>query len=254
MMRKWWMVPALILAVQSAPAQSVRSLVNGGNDLYLDRKFADAEVNYRKALEKEKDLVQGHFNLGNALAKQGKNEEAAKEFDLALQKAEQRDTKAYAWYNIGNTHMADQRYEDAVRSYVDALKLNPRDEEAKYNLSYALEKLRQQQQQQQQNKNDKNKNDKNKNDKKKNDKNKQDNQKQNQDQNKDKNQDKNQDKNKQNPPDQQNQAQNRPQQQDKRMSRADAERILEVLKNSEKDVQKKLRARPAGQAKTDKDW
>jgi hypothetical protein len=38
------------------------------------------------------------------------------------------------------------------------------------------------------------------------------------------------------------------------MSRADAERILEVLKSEEKDVQKKLRAKVQTRAKTEKDW
>ncbi len=223
----------LLVVIQTASAQSTRSLVNGGNDLYRNQKYADAEANYRKALEKENGLVQGHFNLGDALAQQGRNEEAAREFDLALKDAEQRDTKAHAYYNIGNTQLAAQQYADAVRSYVEALKLNPKDEEAKYNLSYALEKLRQpppQQNQQKQNKNDKNQN--------KQDQNKQ---KQNQDQNKD--QQKKRD-----------QQQNNPQQQQKRMSKADAERILEVLKNSEKDVQKKLHTHAAERPKTDKDW
>jgi Ca-activated chloride channel family protein len=222
----------LLLVAHAGSAQSVRSLVNGGNDLYKNQKYADAEVNYRKALEKEKALVQGHFNLGNALAKQGKNDEAAKEYEAAMKGAEQNETKAYSHYNIGNTHMAAQQFGDAVHSYIDALKINPDDEEAKYNLSYALEKLRQQQQQQQQ-QNQQNKNDKNKQDQKK--------QNQQQDQNK-----KNQEKQKQD--------QERQRQQEKRMSQADAQRILDVLKNNEKDVQKKLRTRPAERPKTDKDW
>lgn len=229
----WLLGAVLLAAMQSASAQSTRSLVNGGNDLYRNQKYADAEANYRKALEKEKGLVQGHFNLGDALAQQGRNEEAAKEFDLALKDAEQRDTKAHAYYNIGNTQLAAQQYAGAVRSYVEALKLNPKDEEAKYNLSYALEKLRQpppRQNQQKQNKNDKNQN-------------KQDQNKQNQ------NQDQNKDQQKKQDP-----QQNNPQQQQKRMSKADAERILEVLKNSEKDVQKKLHTHTAERPKTDKDW
>ncbi len=228
----------LMMSAVAGYGQSVRSLVNGGNDLYRDRKYSDAEVNYRKALQKEGNLVQGHFNLGNALAKQGKSDEAAKEFSIAAEKAQHQETKEAAYYNIGNTQMAKQEYGDAVRSYVEALKLDPTDEQAKYNLSYALAKLREQQQQQnQQNKDQKNKN-----------KNQQKNNQQNQDQNKNQDQKKNQQDQRQ-----QDQQANR-QQQQKRMSKADAERILEVLKNSEKDVQKKLHTRPAERPTTDKDW
>ncbi len=237
-MKRLAIIALVVVAAQWGAAQSIRSLVNGGNDLYKEKKYSDAEVNYRKALEKEKALVQGHFNLGNALAKQGKNDEAAKEFAAAAEKAQSKETKESAYYNIGNTQMAAQQYGDAVRSYVEALKLDPKDEEAKYNLSYALEKLRQQQQQQKQKQNQQNKNDKDNKDK---------NKQQNPDQNKN-----NEKKNNQNQQPKDQQA-NR-QQQEKRMSKADAERILDVLKNSEKDVQKKLHTRPAERPTTDKDW
>lgn len=229
---------AFLIALAAGPvlAQSTRSLVNGGNDMYRDQKFSDAEVNYRKALEKEKELVQGHFNLGDALTKQGKFDEAVKEYQNALAKAEAKDTKAYAHYNIGNSQMKQQHYQDAVQSYIDALKLDPKDDDTKYNLSYALEKLKvpPPKPQDKNQKKDKDKKDQNKNDKQK------------QDQDKQKQQQKDQ---------QENQKQQQsPQQQQKQMSRADAQRILDVLKNSEKDVQKKLHTRQAVRPKTDKDW
>jgi tetratricopeptide (TPR) repeat protein len=216
-------------------AQSTRSLVNGGNDLYRDQKFSDAEVNYRKALEKEKGLVQGHFNLGDALTKQGKYDEAVKEYENALAKAEGNETKAYANYNIGNSLMKQQKYQDAVRSYIDALKVDPKDEDAKYNLSYALEKLKvpPPKPQKNQDKKDQDKKDQDKKDQQK----------------------KEQDQQKQQQKDQQDKQ--KPQQspgQQKQMSRADAQRILDVLKNSEKDVQKKLHTRQAVRPRTEKDW
>jgi len=222
----------LPLAPVALPAQSTRSLVNGGNDMYREQKYSDAEVNYRKALEKEKALIQGHFNLGDALTKQGKYDEAVKEYETALSKAEGKDTKAYAHYNIGNSMMKQQRYQDAVQSYINSLKLDPKDDDARYNLSYALEKLKAPPPKPQNKNQDKKDQDKK-------DQQKKDQDKQNQQQ-KDR-----QDRQKQ---------QQSPQQQQKQMSRADAQRILDVLKNSEKDVQKKLHARQAVRPKTDKDW
>jgi Ca-activated chloride channel homolog len=236
---------AMVLAASPAWSQSIRSLVNGGNDLYKEEKYTDAEVNYRKALDKEKELVQGHFNLGNALAKEGKFDEAMKEFAVAGERAESPETKGHAWYNIGNSLMGGQKYQEAVDAYVKSLQLNPRDQEAKYNLSYALEKLKQQQQQQKQDKNQDKKNQDKKNQDKKDQQNKDQQQKQDQQKQDQKKQDQ-----KQNP--QQNQQQ--PQPQEKQMSKADAQRILDVLKNNEKEVQKKLRVRQAVRPKTDKDW
>ena len=221
---------ALLIALPAcaARAQSTRSLVNGGNDMYRDQKFSDAEVNYRKALEKEKELIQGHFNLGDALTKQGKFDEAVKEYQNALARAEGKGTKAYAHYNIGNSLMKQQHYREAVQSYIDALKLDPKDEDTKYNLSYALEKLKVPPPKPQKNQDKK--------DQDKKDQDKKDQQKQQQKDQQDK------------------QKQQQPPQQQKQMSRADAQRILDVLKNSEKDVQKKLHTRQAVRPRTDKDW
>jgi tetratricopeptide (TPR) repeat protein len=237
-------IVALPLVFSSATfGQSVRSLVREGNSQYKDQKYGDAEVNYRKALEREQDLVPGNFNLGNSLYKQDKADEAIKAYENALVKAESKETKAESYYNMGNAFMKGQRYQEALKSYIESLKLKPDDQDTKYNLSYALAKLREQQQQQ--NKNDKNKD------------NKQDQQKgkQNEDQQK-KDQEK-QDQQKQNQQQKQDQQaqQQKPQQgQEKKMAKADAERILDVLKNSEKDVQKKLRVRQGVRVKTEKDW
>jgi tetratricopeptide (TPR) repeat protein len=208
--------------------QSVRSLVNRGNDLYKEGKYTDAEVNYRKALEKDQALVPGKFNLGNALHKEGKLDDAVKQYESTIQPGTPSGVRAKAHYNIGNSYLRQQKYQEAIRSYVESLKLSPEDYDAKYNLSYALRMLRQHQQQQNK--------DKNKQDQKKQDQQQQQQQQQKQDQKK------------------QDQQQQQQQRQEKWISRADAQRILDVLKNNERDVQKKLRARPAGRPRTEKDW
>jgi tetratricopeptide (TPR) repeat protein len=182
--------------------------VNGGNDHYDKDQFAESEVNYRKALEKEQGLVEGHFNLGDALYKQGKFADAAQAYQEAIQRTTDKERKALAYYNIGNALVKGQDLQNAVKAYIESLKLNPEDPATKHNLSYVLRQMQQQQHQQQ---------------------------RQNQQQN------------------QQQQQQQTPQR-EKKISREDAERILAVLKNNEKEVQKKLRARQAVRPKTDKDW
>ncbi len=235
----WFPILVSCILAHSSNAQSVRSLINGGNNLYQDRKYDEAEVNYRKALEKEQGSVPGHFNLGNSLNKQGKFDQSVKEFETAAVGAQEKGTKAQALYNIGNAYVDAGQYDLAVKSYIESLERNPNDEDAKYNLSYALRKKKEQQQQnnqkqnQQQQQQDKGNQSKTKNP-------------QQQQQNQPQSEQHQQENDKKNPQQQQVQ--------EKQMSRADAERILEVLKNNEKDVQKKLRVKALARAKTDKDW
>jgi len=231
--------------------QTDRSLVREGNSLYKQDKFADAETNYRKALEKNKEMNQGAFNLGDALYKQGRYDEAAEQYRNWAAKETDPSAKAQALHNLGNSLLKGKKIPESISAYKEALKLHPDDLDTKYNLEYAQALLQQQQQQQKQNQknNDKKDNkDQQKQDQQKKDQQKQDQQKQDQqkqDQQKQDSQQKNQDQKQQ-----QNQAQQRKQQ----ISKQDAERILEALNNQEKDVQKKLKKKVPVRVHVDKDW
>ena len=242
------LVPALVFCISHiAFAQSIRSSVNKGVGLYDKQKYVDSEVEFKKGLEKSPDNFQANFNLGDSYYKEGKYEEALRSYQSALAKAENNKLKAEVYHNIGNSLLKDKKIKESIGAYADALKLNPSDEATKYNLSYALNLLK--------NNNQKNKN--NKNDKKnKNDKNKQNNKNDhNQNQNKN-NKDQKQNQQNQNQNDQQKQQQqnqqNQPQQ--NKISKAQAEAIFNALNNDEKDLQKQLRKMKGQPIKTGKDW
>ena len=212
-------------------AQSVRSLVEDGNELYKKKHYSDAEAGYRKSLEKDNDLMQGSYNLGNAVYKQQRFDEAIQNYQEALSKAKDPEVKSKLYYNMGNSYFNAKKYPESIQSYKNSLKLNPSDNDAKYNLTYAMRMLKhQQQKQQQQNKNQKNKQDKDKDQKQKNDQQQQKNKQQ-----------------------QQRQQQNLADQQ-KRMSQEDAKRILEAIRNDEKKTQKKVREKAPVNTHVDKDW
>ena len=75
-------------------AQSTRSLVNNGVDLYDKGKFVDSEVEFKKGLEKSPDNFQANFNLGDSYYKEGKYEDALKNYSAALSKAMTDNQKA----------------------------------------------------------------------------------------------------------------------------------------------------------------
>jgi Ca-activated chloride channel family protein len=228
---------SLVIRPGEVAAQSTRSSVNKGVDLYHEGKYIDSEVEFKKGLEKSPNNFQAHFNLGDSFYKEGKYEDALKAYNEALSKAGTNDLKAKVYHNMGNALLKDQKLKESVGAYINSLKINPNDESTKYNLSYALDLLKNQKQQ---NKNDQNKDNKqNKND-------------QNKDQNKN---NQNQQNNRQNKNDQKNQQQNQmAQQPPPKISKDQAEAIFNALNNDEKDLQKQLRKMKGQPVKTDKDW
>ena len=132
-----------------AAAQTVRSHISDGNALYKDQKFADAEAEYRKSLEKDNQVMQGYFDLGDALYKQQRYDEAVQNYQNALTKTTAPKVQAQLHHNIGNVHLEQKNYQESINDYKRSLKLNPDDEETKYNLAYAEKMLKQQQQQKQ---------------------------------------------------------------------------------------------------------
>ncbi len=236
---------SLLLVLSLSPnsiAQPDRSINNKGVDEFEAKNYSEAEANFKKGLEKAPDSFVTNFNLGDALYKQERYDEAINSFQSALGNANDDLTKAKVHHNVGNSLLKSNKIKESIESYKTALKYNPDDSDTKYNLSYALSLLNNQDQNQQQNKDQQNKNDKNQQD-----------QQNQQDQNKDQNKDQ---QNQPQPKDQETQQDNlkQPQQQEAKISKEDAERILEALKNNEKDLQKELRKKTGKPVKTEKDW
>ncbi len=245
---KYYIVFSLALFAPALFAQSTRSYVNKGVDLYKEGKAADSEVEFKKGLEKSPNNFQANFNLGDSYYKEQNYPDALKAYSSALSKTNNNLLKAKVYHNIGNALLQSKKYKESVNAYANSLKLNPNDQDTKYNLSYALSMMKNPDKNKNQNKNNKNDKNKknqdnknqNKNDQNKNDQNK--NQNQNQNQNNQQNQNKNQ----------QNQG-NNGQSQDK-ISKQQAETILNAIKNDEKDLQKQVRKIKGTPVKTDKDW
>jgi len=198
----------LILVLPAMVQAQERRNLRQGNKLYQDERFNDAEIRYRQSLEENPQNIKGMFNLGNALYRQGRFDEAAEIFGGLSQFAPGEREKAFAWHNLGNTYLESQKYAESVEAYKNALRINPDDEQTRHNLAYAMRLLQEQPPQDQDGDEDEN-----------------------QDQNEDQQQ---QDEQEQ---DQQQQQQPRPNQ----ISPQDAERILDALNQKEQDVQEDLK-------------
>ena len=71
----------MILSCCSLSAQQEKSYIKKGNDLYEQKKYDEAEANYRKAVEKKGQTLEGNFNLGDALFRQKKFSDASEQFN-----------------------------------------------------------------------------------------------------------------------------------------------------------------------------
>jgi Ca-activated chloride channel family protein len=222
-------------------AQSDKKFVRQGNREYENKKFSDSEISYRKAIDKNKESKDAVFNVGDALYKQNKFEDAGKQFTESTNLNDDKTKKSAGLYNLGNSLLKANKVQESIEAYKKSLKLRPDNNEAKYNLAYAQDMLKQQQEKQQQQQKDKDKQDQNK------DKNKED-------QKKDQNE-KEKDKQKDQKNNQDNQKQPK-QQQEQGISKDDAQRLLNAMANDEKNVQEKVKLAKAAKAKvrTVKNW
>jgi Ca-activated chloride channel family protein len=243
-MKQFIVIILFLLFGSASMAQQAKSYIKKGNDLYKQQKYKEAEADYRKSVEKSPDAqkgknLEGNFNLGDALYKQKKFADAGTQFNQLAGASNNKALTAAAWHNLGNSFLENKKLEESIDAYKKALVNNPKDDETRYNLAYAQEKLKQQQQQNKDNKNqDKKNQDSKSQDNKNQDKKNQDNKNQdNKDQDK-----KNQDKKDQQQPD--------------KISKEDAERMLDALNNNEKQTQDKLKNKKLKGAKLNitKDW
>ena len=235
---------ALLISATFVYSQAERGAVNDGVDEYEESKFAEAEVNFKKGIEENVESFESRFNLGDAIYKQGRFEEALEEFKNSMPLAMNDDSKAGIFHNIGNTFLKSEKLKESIGAYREALKLNPDDMETKYNLSYAIKQM--QNQQNQQNQDQQNKDDKNQ------DKNEENQDKQEQDKNEEDQQNKDEQKDDQNKD--QEQPKPHPQEPKDEISKDEAQRILDALKNNEAELQKKMREQKTKKTNVEKDW
>ena len=253
MINKIFLVLFLFSLQSLLHGQEEKLLLRSGNKKYANGDYAGAQVDYQKSIEKNDGYTKADFNMGNSLQRQadiaiqtakGKDEEqqkkaleevkkinteAAKYYSNLVTKTENKIEKAKSFHNMGNALLKSGEVEKSIEAYENSLRNNPLDNETRYNLAYAKNMLKQQQQKKDDKKDDK------KEDKKQDEQKKQDPQ-----------------------PDKPKESQE-PQQGEPKpneVSKKDAQNMLDALNKNEKDLQNKLKKKKLKgvKVKTDKDW
>ena len=227
--------------------------VEEGNQAFGRAEFDAALEAYRSAQTDRPDSAELHYNVGDALYKQGAIDEALAAFQKAVETGNA-SLGANAFYNIGNALYKKQAFDQAVAAYEKSLELNPGDMDAKINLEMALEKMQEQKKQDDKDKSDENKeNDKDQ--ESDSDDQKSDEEKENEEQNEEqKDQDQKDEQQNQNPEDSQDQQQQEGQQLPGELSPEEAERLLDALKDRETESQKRRRIKLQGKRYRGNPW
>ena len=231
----------------AADSKQERNYIVEGNKLYKEKRYAEAETMYKKALTVSPSSEPAKFNLASALIRQSGSTDANNgntPLDDAIrllteleQNAQLASIVERAAYDLGNISFNSQQYAQAIENYKNALRKNPDNDKARENLRLAQLKLQQQQQNQDKNQ-DKNQQDK---DQQKQDQQQQQQQQQEQKQNEQdkKDQDKQQP---QQPEKKDNQQQPQPKQ-GAGISDENAQKILKAMENEEAATRKKVEAK-----------
>lgn len=250
----------LSLVCFETSAQKERKFIRKGNGLFEDKNFENSEVEYRKALDKDAASFEAAFNLGDALYKQKKYEEALEQFQALASKETDQQRLGLLHHNIGNTLLVNKKIDESIEAYKQSLRHFPNSRETKYNLEYARKMKEKEEEQKKKNK-DQQKNQDNKDNKDKNkDQDKKDQEKKDDQKDQKKDQDKKKDeKNKEKQKPEQGDQKEKQQPKEGKISKEDAQRLLKALENDEKKVQEKVqkakaKAQKKKKQKIKKDW
>jgi len=133
--------------------KSYRTLVYEGNQKFNGKDYDGASSKYMEAIKSNEKDFTAHYNLGNALYKSKKYEEAKAEFEKAQNLSQTLPDKAAALHNLGNTYMQMNQPEKAADYYKQSLKQDPYNEATRKNFEIA--KLKEKENQQKKNQEDK---------------------------------------------------------------------------------------------------
>ena len=229
---------ALLLMV-SAPgfAQKEAFDIKKGNRQYVDSNYVDAELHYRRALEKNDDSKEANYNIGCAQFKQEKMPEATESFlkTLKLLDADKDpETVADTYHNLGNSYLTQGQADKAIEAYKQSLRLRPKDDKTRYNLIKAMQMKQQQEQQQQQQQDQQ--------------------QQQQQQQEQEQQQQEQQQQQQEQEQEQQQQQQQQQAQEQEGMDQETAEQILQALEQDEQDTQEKAQRPQGKKRRLENDW
>jgi Ca-activated chloride channel homolog len=140
----------LASAALSAQNPHAHRSLRKADEHYNKARYSEAQKHYENAKKIQPEDWRTHYNLGNAIYQQGRYKEAAVHYQKAAGMATRPADRADVLHNLGNTHLKQQKWDDAVRTYEQALRYRPGDADTRQNHQMAKRKQQEEQKKQQQ--------------------------------------------------------------------------------------------------------
>lgn len=141
-MKKFAGIILLFLLCKVLYAQEPDNRIKDANDLYKQQQYDKAIAAYQEVLKTDPANATAKFNSAITLYRQSKNEEAIKFLEDVIMNASEAELKGKAYYNKGVILTNQQKLEESIEAYKNALRQNPGDNEARENLQKALRELK----------------------------------------------------------------------------------------------------------------
>lgn len=141
---------AMVLAIGvtaeagGVPLTGAASDVDKGNDLYAAGKLDDAMAAYVKAKGRKPEAPEITYDVGNVLYRQKKYDEATAEYGRAAT-GSPAAVAARSHYNRGTALASARKLPEAIEAFKQAMRLDPKDEDAKWNYEVVKRQLEEQQ-------------------------------------------------------------------------------------------------------------
>lgn len=130
-------ITSLLLLASTALAQDAEDHLRKGNEFYKVGDFANAKTEYLAARDMDIQDARAAFNLGNAMFRLNEFGPAVQQFDAVVSLSKDALMQAKAFHNKGNCLLSIKDYQASVEAFKEALRRDPGDDEARYNLVYA---------------------------------------------------------------------------------------------------------------------
>ena len=137
----------LLVGTQITTAQNERQLARLGNERMEAGDYEKAVEYYNRALEINPDMPKVRYNIALAKYKSEAYEEAAEKFNELSVSSDDKQLKSKAYHNLGNSFLKQEKWQEGAEAFKKALMNDPTDEDARYNLSYALRKIQEEEDQ-----------------------------------------------------------------------------------------------------------